>query len=126
MSGTTGVWARAGATHRVEVSRTIGADPASVALLLAGPAMAELWPDAATSFAAPVRSGFRFVVDFTVDAGAGTARGVITIAPGPDGPRGAAVRLVIPRPAPEAELAVGAARFLDELAAVAQSRASAA
>jgi hypothetical protein len=61
---------------RIDVVRRIAADPASLALLLAGPAAGELWPDVAAmpalvpsqpstrvtiSMEPPVRSGLGFV-----------------------------------------------------------------
>ena len=110
---------------RIDISRHVEADPASVALLLSGPSGRELWPDAELVLAPPQRSGVGFRVDFSVGDGCG--RGRILIAAGSDGPIASDVRLTL---STADSLALSLRRasdeFVDGLVAAAQARSSAA
>jgi hypothetical protein len=110
---------------RIDISRHVEADPASVALLLAGPTGRELWPDAELALAPPQRSGVGFRVDFSV--GDGHGRGRILIAAGSDGPIASDVRLTLST-ADVLTLALRRAceEFVDGLVTTAQARSSAA
>jgi hypothetical protein len=110
---------------RIDISRHVEADPASVALLLSGPTGRELWPDAELVLAAPQRSGVGFRVDFSV--GEGYGRGRILIAASSDGPIASDVRLTLST-ADVLNLALRRAcdQFVDSLAVAAQERSSAA
>ena len=114
---------------RTEVVRHVAADPASLALLLSGPAARELWPDAdreSMHLRTPMRSGVGFVVDLSVDdIVVGPVRARLTIDPAD----GATTSLRLTATAPsgtDATTRDRVARFLDALARQAQSRSSAA
>lgn len=110
---------------RIDISRHVEADPASVALLLSGPTGRDLWPDAALVLAPPQRSGVGFRVDFLI--GEAHGRGRILIAAGTDGPIASDVRLTLSTADPFARpLRHAAEEFVDSLAAAAQERSSAA
>jgi hypothetical protein len=77
---------------QAQIVRTFAADPAGVALLLAGPVADSLWPSAAAAHDAdrarlvqigpPMRAGVGFVVDLAVvDPEVGTARGRLALVP---------------------------------------------
>src|SRR5436305_1108068 len=72
---------------QAQVVREFAADPASVALLLAGPAADAFWPhddggDLAVAVGPPMRSGVGFVVDLTVsEPAAGNVRGRLPLVP---------------------------------------------
>jgi hypothetical protein len=111
---------------RVEVKRHVAADPASVALLLAGPA-SERDPDNGLVIAAPRRTGIGFTAAIKVTDAMGRAvTGDIRIRPAPD--TGTDVTVVI-RVADE-RAGRGVERtlsgFASELAARARSRSFAA
>lgn len=114
---------------RMEVTRRVAADPASVALLLAGPAARTMWPATAdVRVGPPLRSGVGFVADMTV-VGEGTAsvRGRFTILPAVESPGASDVRLVLMSPTgARATLRSCGASYLDNLAEAAASRSSAA
>lgn len=105
------------------------ADTPGVALLLAGPAVGELWPDdGGISLTPPRRAGAGFVAHVTV---AGRAHGVLTLNAGvlPSGAPGAATdaRLVLSVDGADvARVAHAAGAFLDALASAAARRSSAA
>lgn len=112
---------------RIEVKRHVAADPASVALLLSGPTGRELWRGGdGLVLAAPKRSGVGFRVDCAIGDGM-TGRGRILVAAGVDGPVASDVNLTL-SVADAAALRVRrtAVEFLDDLAAAAQSRSTAA
>ena len=110
---------------RIDFSRHVEADPASVALLLSGPTGRELWPDAELVLAPPQRSGVGFRVDFSV--GEGYGRGRILIAASSEGPVASEVRLTLSTADKLAGSLQGAShQFVDALATVAQARSSAA
>lgn len=119
---------------RVDLTRHVTADPASVALLLAGPVAADGADDqrlrlvsrgarAGLVVALPRRDGVGFVADLTLVDGTEQARGTVTVLPA--GLPGCDVRVRL-------EVADGAARpdvvhtFLDALAEQARARAFAA
>ena len=137
---------------RIEVRRTVAADPSSVALVLAGPAARELWPPRsdrvvgvvepqqprlAVTVDPPARAGVGFTAGIEVHAGDTTiGTGRLTIGPGPgeplpDSPAGhqhhCEVRLFF-----EVEAAVAgrlrrdAARYLANVADLSRERSSAA
>lgn len=108
----------------MEASQRAGADPAGIALLLAGPAAKELWSGPPIRVGAPRRTGTGFMVDLAVGE-ASTGRLHITAAG--TGRSAADLRLVLCAPADEA-LAIADAghAFLDRLVAAAQARSSAA
>ena len=110
---------------RIDISRHVEADPASVALLLSGPTGRELWPDAELVLAPPQRSGVGFRVDFSV--GEGHGRGRILIAASSDGPIASDVRVTLST-ADSLALALRRAtdEFVDGLVETAQERSSAA
>jgi hypothetical protein len=121
---------------RIEVIRHIGADPAGVALLLAGPAGRELWGEEEVVMTPPERSGVGFRIDFQLpDRGPGS--GQLLIAAGlaevpadalvVDAPLATEVRLSVSLPGAQAAI-IGsrASEFLDRLAVAAQARSSAA
>lgn len=131
---------------RIELSRSIQADPSSVALVLAGPAARELWPRSDRLIGAvgqqrphlsvtldpPARTGVGFTARAKVHAGdavVGTFR--LTILPTSDfeaaAPAGCEVRLSLEATDEIAErLRRDAARYLDNLAQLSRERSSAA
>ena len=122
---------------QVQMVREFAADPASVALLLAGPSAQSLWPgdDHATTrpvvtVGSPMRSGVGFVVDLTVtDPAAGSVRGRLSLAPcvRETAPTGTHARLVVTSATGEArELHGRGGEFLEALSCVAEARSSAA
>ena len=111
---------------RIDLIRHVAADPASVALLLSGPTGRDLWPAGSLALAPPRRSGVGFRVDFTV-ADSTAARGRILVAASTDGPVASEVKLTLSTPDVSAfGLRRAAERFVEELAAAAQERSSAA
>jgi hypothetical protein len=119
---------------QAQIVREFPADPASVALLLAGPATA-LWPDdndehPVVSLGPPMRSGVGFVVDLTVaDPTLGSVRGRLALLPcgSPPAAGGTSARLVLTGvQASEPALRHQGARFLDALSSLAVARSSAA
>lgn len=129
----------------IEVTRSVLADPSSVALVLAGPAARELWPrsedqpvpgrpvalvDAAPATAVtvdpPRRTGVGFVARILVRAGATTvAAGRMSIRPASDG--GCEVALVLTTAGDrDRELRRDVERYLDNLVRVSLERSSAA
>ena len=119
---------------QAQVVREFPADPASVALLLAGPSAASLWPgapddDAVVSLGPPMRAGIGFVVDLTVAEAAGSVRGRLSLVPcgGQTPVGGTSARLVLTGTrACAADLRLRGGRFLDALSSLAVARSSAA
>jgi hypothetical protein len=133
---------------QIEIVREFHADPASVALLLAGPSARALWPDDGTddaghsivSIGPPMRSGLGFVVHLGVAAAPTTrqVRGRLALVPcgGParqggtrvrPRPGGTHVRLVLTSAgAPDHGLRARADGFLDALCSLAAARSAAA
>ena len=119
---------------QIEVERTVAADPASVALLLAGPAAAELWPWGPTrdeppvTFGPPTRTGVGFTVTLSArDEALGPARGHIALTTAAGKPGATAVQLRLTTADVAGPIVrQRAARFVDELASLAQARSSAA
>jgi len=130
---------------QIEVERHVVADPASVALLLSGPAIRGLWPDGepanratptlreqdtvvTVETGAPLRSGVGFAVALSVvDPVCGEVRGRLLIMPAGRSPGLTVMRLVLAAAGGRAALArAHGEAFLDSLAALAQSRSSAA
>lgn len=110
---------------RIDITRHVEADPASVALLLSGPTGRDLWAADPLALAPPRRSGVGFRVDFSV--GDPHERGRILIAAGSDGPVATEVRLTLSAPDHRAlALRHAAEAFLAALAEAAQARSSAA
>jgi hypothetical protein len=108
---------------RVTITRTVAADPASVALLMAGPdgASDEL------TLGPPRRTGVGFVASVTLRSGpAGTTSGAVTVEPAADS--GAVVRLLLDAGEGTAAKAVErlGTNFLSELTLRARSRSYAA
>ena len=117
---------------RIDASRTLAADPASVALLLAGPAAAEPWPGAGgrrLSAAAPTRFGAGYGVRVEIRAGddlVGTARLSVLPAAHVDGQLRCELRMTVAcDDAIEASIALEQATYLDGLVLLAESRATA-
>ena len=118
---------------QIEVERIAAADPAGVALLLAGPTPEDLWPGVSGSdqpglvLGAPTRAGVGFVVEVDVaDPGLGGARGRVVVEPAPTG-AGTTVRLQLTSSDVVAPIIRHRASvFVDALAQLAQSRSSAA
>jgi len=117
------------------VVREFPADPASVALLLAGPSAASLWPDVGedstmVSVGPPMRSGVGFVVDLTVAEEVGNIRGRLSLVPYGGGPTpvgGTSARLVLTGTHASASTLRGyGGRFLDVLSSLAVARSTAA
>jgi hypothetical protein len=115
--------------NRAEVTRCVAADPASVALLMSGPAGVSMWPDAdddTVDLNPPMRSGVGFVVDLSVrDPVVGSVRARLSITPA-DGATATSLRLVATATPGSAELRNRAALFVDALARCAHARSSAA
>src|SRR4051794_37553588 len=124
---------------QAQVVREFAADPASVALLLAGPAAGFLWPESDGDDEAetqslqggpPMRGGVGFVVDLTIaDPDVGNARGRLALTPGAGGPptAGTCARLVITAAhAPAPALRRRGEDFLSALGSLAVARSSAA
>ena len=110
---------------RVDVVREVEADPAGVALLLAGPAARELWPAPAAQFGPPSRSGLGFALSVTVGGSGSVAHGTLTVRAGAM-PGTCVVRFTVPEAPAAGTVAEHARRFLDGLAERARSRSSAA
>lgn len=111
---------------RIEVVRTVAADPSGLALLLSGPTGRDLWPAGDVVFGAPQRSGVGFRVDLQL-AGPPLARGRVLISGGHEGPVGSEVRLTVSVPSADAgQLRCAVEHFLDALVAAGQARSSAA
>lgn len=114
---------------RIEVTRRVAADPASVALLLSGPAARDAWPsDGDVRVGPPMRSGVGFVADMTVvDAAERGVRGRYTITQAEGSPGASDVRLVLTSTGDDAAALrkVGEA-CVGRLAAWASARSSAA
>jgi hypothetical protein len=126
---------------QAQIVREFAADPASVALLMSGPATGVLWPESGPEQRAdddvptvqvgpPMRSGVGFVIDLTIaDPDIGAARGRLALVPG-DGDRpfaGTTARLTLTAAAASAhELHRRGAMFLAALGTLAVARSSAA
>jgi hypothetical protein len=129
----------------IEITRSVLADPSSVALVLAGPAARELWPQAddrpasqrpvalvnappttAVTVDPPRRTGVGFLTRMLVRAGAPTvAAGRLTIRPAAGG--GCEIALVLTTTGDRAgELRRDVDRYLDNLVRVSLERSSAA
>ena len=125
----------ASSTTRTRVTRRIAADPTSTALLLAGPAAVELWPQPASVRALPPRrTPTSYVTRFEWSGpGLPTTTAELTLAyvPGAAVPSTAAA-LLLHSPDPDgsradaASLTTLAEEFLANLALTAERRASAA
>jgi len=120
---------------QAQIVREFPADPASVALLLAGPSATSMWPDVAddppvVSVGPPMRSGVGFVVDLTVDDPAtGMVRGRLALVPcgGGTSVTGTSARLVLTSARASATALRGrGGQFLDALSSLAVARSSAA
>lgn len=128
---------------RVEVRRSVAADPSSVALVLAGPAARELWPPRsdrvvgvvepqqprlAVSVDPPARSGVGFAALIELHAGDATVgAGRLSIVPVSGEPLRCEVRLSLEaEPAAAARLQRDAERYLGNLADLSRERSSAA
>lgn len=120
---------------QAQVVREFAADPASVALLLAGPSAAALWPlvgedDVQVSVGPPMRSGVGFVADLTVsETAVGHVRGRLSLTPcrGRGSVGGTSARLVLTGAhAPASLLRDRAGCFLEALSTLAEARSSAA
>ncbi len=114
---------------RIEVTRPMAADPASVALLLADPAGADLWPD--VQALPPQRTATAFVAVVRLGDGDGAVAATLSLgyADSRDGVRAtrAALRIVGSDQAGHGgALREHGRRFLDRLAAAAEARAHAA
>jgi hypothetical protein len=106
----------------IEIQRAIAADPAGVALLLAGPSAAAWWDGAVVALSPPRRTGTGYAVALDVlDEGA-RRHGAIVVAATLGGSE---VRLTLAAGTPDRAVAA-ATRFLDRLARDAQERSSAA
>jgi hypothetical protein len=120
---------------QAQIVREFAADPASVALLLAGPSATSMWPDVTddppvVSVGPPMRSGVGFVVDLTVDDPAtGNVRGRLALVPcgGETSVTGTSARLVLTSARASATALRGrGGQFLDALSSLAVARSSAA
>jgi hypothetical protein len=120
---------------QAHVVREFPADPASVALLLAGPSAVSLWPDVAddgtmVSVGPPMRSGVGFVVDLTVAEAVGSIRGRLSLVPYGGGPTpvgGTSARLLLTgTQASASTLREYGGGFLDMLSSLAVARSTAA
>jgi hypothetical protein len=120
---------------QAQIVREFAADPASVALLLAGPSAAALWPDVdhdepLVSLGPPMRSGVGFVVDLTVaDSAMGSIRGRLALVPYGvhTAVGGTSARLLLTgTSASVPSLRQRGGRFLDALSSLAVARSSAA
>lgn len=126
----------------IELVRAVAADPSSVALVLAGPAARELWPQRsqrlvdvvgpqrpalAVVVAPPTRSSVGFAASVSVHTGDDTiATGRLAIAPHLDGD-GCDVRLTLSAdPEFASTLRRDTARYLDNVARLSRERSSAA
>jgi hypothetical protein len=111
----------------IEVVRTVEADPSGIALLLAGPTAAELWPAGEVFFAPPRRTGLGFIVAVTANDDGSTLHGRVRISAAGNEPRTTELRLVATAAGdvPSRLTAAGSA-FLDALVDAAQARSSAA
>ena len=129
-------------TH-IEVSRSVAADPSSVALVLAGPAARELWPPRcdrvigvvepqqprlSVTVDPPARAGVGFAARIEVRAGDATVgSGRLTIGPGSSEPAGCEVHLSLEVEAASASrLRRDADRYLGNVADLSRERSSAA
>jgi hypothetical protein len=125
---------------QAQITRTFAADPASVALLLSGPAADELWGEPAddrtgdhgpvVQAGPPMRSGIGFVVDLTIaDPELGSARGRLALShsAGETLLGGTDARLVLTSARASATtLRRRGEHFLDALSSLAVARSSAA
>jgi hypothetical protein len=120
---------------QAQVVREFDADPASVALLLAGPAGTALWPEVSAdqplvTLGPPMRAGVGFVVDLTVaDPAVGSVRGRLALVPcsGQAAFGGTSARLLLTGAHASAPaLRERGGRFLDALSSLAIARSSAA
>ena len=128
---------------RIEVSRSVAADPSSVALVLAGPAARELWPPRsdrvvgvvepqqprlAVRVDPPVRAGVGFAARMEVHAGDATiGSGRLSIVPGPGESPRCEVRLFLEvDEASVSRLRRDADRYLGNVAELSRERSSAA
>ena len=128
---------------RIEVSRSVAADPSSVALVLAGPAARELWPPRsdrvvgvvepqrprlAVTVDPPTRTGVGFAARIEVHSGDSTVgSGRLTIVPGRGDPPGCDVHLALDVDEESAaKLHHDAERYLANVADLSRERSSAA
>jgi hypothetical protein len=128
---------------RVEVRRSVAADPSSVALVLAGPAARELWPPRsdrivgvvepqqprlAVTVDPPARAGVGFAARIEVHAGDATiGAGRLSIVPGAGEPVLCEVRLCLEvETAAATRLRRDADRYLANVADLSRARSSAA
>lgn len=128
---------------RIEVSRSVAADPSSVALVLAGPAARELWPPRsdrvvgvvepqqprlAVTVDPPARAGVGFTARLEVRAGDSTVgTGRLVIGPGAGEPLQCEVRLSLEvDPEVADRLRRDADRYLGNVADLSRERSSAA
>lgn len=113
---------------RSQTLRVVNADPASVALLLAGPTAYELWPaddGDEVRVTPPLRSGLDFASSFTVVAD-GVAVGGGRLVVSSTGRAGAAELRLVVSAATDPAVIAKAERYLDRLVRAAESRSSAA
>jgi hypothetical protein len=116
---------------RTELARTVAADPASVALLLSGPAGGELWSAGSDGeqlqIGPPLRSGLEFAAAVTVRAAQRTvAVGRLVVSPAA-APGECDVRLLLTSARErDPDLARRGRHYLDRLTELAESRSSAA
>jgi hypothetical protein len=110
----------------LEVVRRVEAEPASVALLLAGPAMTETAESFDVVSGPPLRSSLGFSSTVHVREGAETVgRGRLRVGAGDAG--GAELRVTMPDALDDPDATrLALTRFLDELARTAEARSSAA
>jgi hypothetical protein len=113
-------------SSRIEVARTVAADPASVALLLSGSVDAPAWPGAAFVTGPPLRTGVGFVVDVAIRS-TEFARGRLRVVAGADGPRSTQLSLTLDSTAAAVDdIRARGRQFLDGVADAAQDRSFAA
>jgi hypothetical protein len=125
---------------QAQIVRRFAADPAGIALLLAGPVAGSLWPPPPASEAEPAapaaqvgpptRAGVGFVVDLNVDdPETGAVRGRLALVPEPSELPvvGTTARLLLTASSGAADtLHARGERFLDALGSLAVARSSAA
>jgi hypothetical protein len=118
---------------RIDASRTMAADPASVALLLSGPAAAETWPAGrghSLSASPPTRFGAGYGLRLEIrsdDDVIGTARLSVQPSAHVNGHLQCELRMTIAcDDAVTAVVALEQASYLDQIVVLAESRATAA
>ena len=117
---------------RIDAGRTLAADPASVALLLAGPAATEAWPATGgrtLSASAPTRFGAGYGLHVQIRSAedlVGNARLSVLPSAHVDGHLQCELRMTIACDDSVAAVLAGEqASYLDELVALAEARATA-